>query len=179
MTVIASWGGGTSNAYLDITAADSILSTTVIDYSSWTDATTQKREAAVIQASRDVDSRQYIGVRYYFDQNLEFPRELRSDYPWNRTTVLGTITEDTEQERMQRRVEEATALQALWLLRNSGQNEHMENIAAGVSRKSEELGPIKESVSYKSGVKANKARFHPDAVALLSDYFTGRRIFRA
>lgn len=178
MTVIASWGGGTSNAYVSITAADSILSTTVVDYTAWTNATTAQREASVVQASRDVDARQYIGHRYYHDQNLEFPRNLTSRFPWNYTNIL-TTTNDPEQYRMKRRVEEATALQALFLLKNVGQQTHADIIQAGVKSWSEQVGALSTSVNYGSGASVAAAKLSADARVLLSDYLADRRVYRA
>lgn len=178
MTIIATWGGSDSNAYLDHTAANSIVTTTVVNVDSWTAATTVTREAAIIQASRDVDAFQYIGYRYYTEQNLEFPRMLDT-FPWNRVALTGVNSLDVEQARMKRRVEEATALQANFIVRLS-RSKDLDNIQLGVSGISETIGPISKNVSYKDSATRNlkKARMDPVARSLLADYMESRRIYR-
>lgn len=178
MTLISSWGGPDSNSYIDLTQANSFITTAIIDYSGWTALTTPQREAALIQASRDIDSRQYIGARYYFDQRLEFPRVLNSAFPFNRTTT-GTITQDVVQKRMQGQVQEATAQQAAFIAKNSGASQHAENIQAGIVSISESVGPIREFVQYGANARVSSARFSVEALQLLQDWMTGRRIYRA
>lgn len=177
MTLVVSWGGLGSNAYISWTAADSIIQTTAVDATAWTSATTVKQNAAIIQATRDIDSKNYIGARYYFDQTLEFPRQLRSTFPWDRT--LGTsILGDVDQARMKRDVEEATALQALYILRNAGRNTHLENIQAGLQQSSEAIGPIKRFFGYAKGANINRVKYSTEAMDLLSDYMVGRNVYR-
>lgn len=57
-------GGPLSNSYLSLTAANSFIMTSIVDPSPWVNATVPIQEAALIQACRDIDSRQYIGGRY-------------------------------------------------------------------------------------------------------------------
>lgn len=185
MTVIASWGGAGSNAYVDHTAANSIITTTVVEYSDWTSASTATRNAAIIQAARDIDAFNYLGIRWYHDQNLEFPRELRSNFPWNRVGTTDPNSLDVEHARMKRRVEEASALQALFILRNGGRNEFIEAQASGIAEQTLQVGPVRETVKYgqgsgSAGVRggARKAKFAPEAYSLLSDYREGPTIFR-
>ena len=187
MTAIATWGTAGANSYVDHTGANSILSTTVINFDAWTDSTTVMRSAALIQATRDIDAFQWLGTRYYFDQNLEFPRQLTSSFPWNYTssTGSGSILDDIEQFRMKDRVEQACALQALTLLRNGGTNTDLENQANGVQGFSETLGPMSQSVQYRTGgnaasyARSAQARLDPQAMALLSDYKASKKIYRA
>lgn len=184
MTVISSWAGGTSNAYASLTAVDSILATTVIDYSAWTNATVPQREAAVVQATRDIDALQWIGTRYYYEQLLEFPRQLQEAFPWNYTTSTGSILNDVEQARMKLKVEQATALQALKLLRDGGRNIHAENQQNGIQSFSEAVGPMSMSVNYggkagSGGSGKAESRLSPEALSIIAEYKAMRRIYRA
>jgi len=178
------WGGQYADMYVSVTNATSLLSTTVIDYGAWTSSTTVTQAAALVQATRDIDALQYIGVRRYGGtQRLEFPRMLESAFPWNYTTNIGTVIQDDEQVRMQYKVEQACAIQALKLLREGGRNVHQERQASGISNWSESLGPMYQSVTYGRGSPSSKAgsvgKLAPEALALLSDYRTSKRIYRA
>lgn len=175
MTVIASWAGTTDNSYISFTAANSYISTSMVDPSAWTDASTAQKEAALMEATRDIDSKQYIGDRYYYEQRLEFPRKVDgSRWPWNYTSSV-TPNVDVDQARAQLAVEQATCQQALWILRNSGRNYHNERISSGIKSFSESVGPISESATYGGGAIE---RLCPEALAVLSPWFTGRRVYR-
>ncbi len=176
MTVISSWGGSTDNSYISLSAANSFITTSVVDVAAWTDATTAQREASLIEATRDVDSKQYIGQRYYTEQRLEFPRILRTGESWP-FNFTGSVPGDSdiEQTRSRLAVEQATCSQALWILRNSGRNYHNERISSGIKSFSESVGPISESATYGGGAIE---RLCPEALAVLSPWFTGRRVYR-
>jgi len=177
-TLIASWGGGDSNAYIDVTQATSFICTSVFDPSAWTGATSIQMCAAILQATKDVDSRQYIGARFNFDQLLEFPRQMNSAFPYNRTTTAAD-SEDSIQKRMQQDVQQATALQALKIARDGGRNQHVENVKNNIVGISESVGPIREFVQYGQRSTVGNMRLSSDALALLQDWMTGRRIYRA
>ena len=183
MTLIHSpWGGAGNNSYVGLTAADSILATATINYEAWTNATVPQREASLIAATRQIDALQYIGSRYYYDQMLEFPRELNRRFPYNLTVSVSPST-DVEQFRQQYHVEIACALQALELLKNKGVNSDVENQARGIQSWSESLGPMSQSVNYGNS-SAGSARspervLNREALSYLADWKTSRRIFRA
>lgn len=183
MTLINSWGGNGSNAYTTLTAANSIITTTIVgDVSAWTSATTAQKEASCVQATRQIDGLQYIGSRYYWDQLLEFPRELTRRFPYNYTDTA-TLAGDREQIRQQYHVEVACALQALFLLKNGGLPSNLENQAQGVQSFSEQLGPMSQSVNYGSGsaaaARAPERVLSREALSYLADYKTSRKIYRA
>lgn len=178
MTLVSSYGGPDSNSYIDVTQANSFIRTAIIDNAAWIGLTSQQKQAALIQASRDIDSRQYIGHRYYYEQRLEFPRQLRSAFPYNRTSTE-TLTQDVIQKRMRETVQEATAHQANFIARNRGRNQAVEDIQNGITSVSESIGPIREFVQYGKRANVNSARFSAEALQLLQEWMTGRRIFRA
>jgi hypothetical protein len=176
MTIIASWGGSQSNAYIGLTDAASVIETTIVDYSGWSSATSIQQGAAIIAGAIDIDARNYLGSRYYYDQMMEFPRALPINYPWNRTSTSSIIW-TVEMTRMRDHVERANCHQALWILRNSGRNLHAERVLQGIKSFSEKIGPLSEAVTYRDGGGAMN-RLCPEAIALLSPWRTTRRIVR-
>jgi len=177
-TLIPSYGGPDSNAYISITDADSFIESSIFDPTIWTNLNTLQKCSAIIQASIDIDSRQYVGNRFFADQHLEFPRELRSAFPWNRTTIR-TFTEDTIQKRMKRNVKEACAFQAFFIARYGGRSPHLENISQGIRGISESVGPIREFIQYGQRVNQQNAKFDATALSLLQPWMTTRKIWRA
>lgn len=189
MTVISTYGSAGANSYVSISVASSILSTTVIDYSAWSDATTVTQGAALIQSTRDVDGLNYRGGRYLAEQNLKFPLQTDNSWPWNLTySSIGSLTGDIEQLRMYDRVQQATALQALYLLRlggGTGRSTDLENQQSGISGWTESLGALSQSVSYRTpgtgaaNPKTAEARLCGEALTLLAYYRESRRLYRA
>lgn len=177
MTLIASYGGNGSNSYIDVSQANSFIRTTVLANEEWFELSQRQKEAVLIQATRDIDSRQYVGHRRFFDQFLEFPRQLRSMFPFNRTSTE-TVTQDEVQRRMLRDVSEACALQAVFLARNGGHNEHAERLSQGIRSVSEGVGPIREFVQYAQRATGGSARLSHEAVTRLAEWTTTRRIER-
>jgi len=180
MTLIASYGGPDSNAYINVTQANSFILSTLIGVqrTTWQGLNTREREACLMQASRDIDSRQYVGSRRFSDQLLEFPRQLRSAFPFNRTSTE-TITQDTEQRRMQTDVQRACAYQAAWLAEFEGLSNDQANQALGIKQFSERVGPISQTVIYGQRGGSGNARLSPQALSHLQPWLiSGRRIFR-
>ena len=174
MTVIASWGGSTSDSYLSWTAANSFIRSAVVNIDAWTKADQRKQEAALKQATIDVDTRQYIGERYYTAQKLEFPRRLIVSWPLG-VNVSTEITGQTDaEERMQSDVERATCFQAMWILRNGGRNPHAERIASGVTLAENEAGPLRERYEYKGKAMV----LCSEALALLAPWMTSKIVLR-
>ena len=62
-TLISTYGGKDSNAYISVSDATSFICTSIFDPTAWTSATSIQQCAAILQATKDVDSRQYIGPR--------------------------------------------------------------------------------------------------------------------
>lgn len=178
MTLIASYGGNQSNAYINVSQANSFIQSAVLANTEWFELSSVNREAVLIQATRDIDSRQYVGTRRFFDQLLEFPRESRASFPWNRTTQTETTTGDETQRRMLRDVTEACALQAVFLARQGGRNEHAERLSQGIRSISEGVGPLREFIQYGQRATGGSARLAQDVVARLSEWTTTRRVIR-
>lgn len=179
MAIDATWAGSGSNAYVSLTDAESYITTSLIDPSVWTDATTAKRQAALLQASIDVDANQYIGARYVYYQKLEIPRRVDSNFPYN-YTVIGSVNNDEFQRKMQDDVKRATCHQAVWRLELGDVSKHQKAQIQGIKSWKEDVGPISESVDYGNSAtgSSRKNTLHPTTRALLSPYLTTRKIYR-
>lgn len=175
MTIIASYGGIDDNSYIALTDAASFIETSIVNYTAWTSATTPQREAALIEASRNIDSRNYIGGRYFYDQRLEFPRELQLAFPWNRTSVSST-TFSIEYGRMERAVKEATCWEALAVLRRGGRDKLLEMRNSGVRGYRKQVGPVDEQFQFATGMGISM--LCPEALTLLAPWQTSRKVYR-
>ncbi len=172
----ATWGGSDSNSYVTLDWADTCIRAEVVDIAAWTAATPRDQEAALFQATIDIDSRQYVGAREYATQKLEFPRDVLADR--SAVEVASTSSElSTAEARMQSDVKRATCHQAVWILQNSGRNKHAELKALGIQEVTKEVGPIRETFKYRAGDE--QPTLCPRALLLLSVWMTGRRIVRA
>lgn len=177
-TLVSSWGGGTSNTYIGLTAANSYIRYSITNNSAWLSASAESKTAALIEATAQIDTRNFIGKRKYVDQLLEFPREIRSSFPWNRTTA-GASALSASELRMLYDVEKATCHQALYILQNAGGNIHAELAQAGVSSARKKVGPIEEEYKYGGGSSAVAQQLIcPSGLMFLSDWMTDRRAVR-
>lgn len=177
MAIISDWGAANANCYISHTAANSFISTAIIDSDAWASATPQKQGAALLEATRDIDSRQYLGGPYFREQNLEFPRAIPAGFPWNYTEVSSMLY-TVEQRKMKQDVEEATCHQALWLLRMRGRHIHADMQAQGIKAWSKSTGPLSDSYEYAGNGKGALNALCPEANRLLQDWMTGRRVVR-
>lgn len=173
--IIEDWGGEDSNCYIALTAANSFVMSSIVDTSAWSDATPQQRNAALMEATRDIDAHEYLGQRYFYNQMLQFPRELLGSWPWNRTTQ-GNTGFSIEQHRMQVAVEQATCYQALAILRKGGRDIDQERIASGIRSFREQAGQAEEETVY-SGTSAG-SKLCPDALNRLRQYRSQKTIYR-
>lgn len=175
--IICEWGGQSSNAYICLSDANSFILNNIVDHLEWTEATSLQMAASLIEATRDIDSRQFVGWRYYDYQKLQFPRRMRGTFPWNNT--MPASLSSYEQLRMKDDVKRANCIQALHILRNGGRNIHAERQAMGIAGFSETVGPISESYRYARTGGAVGVTISPEALAVLSPWLQSKKIFRA
>lgn len=100
---------------------------------------------------------------------------MRLSFPWNRTAVSSTVF-DITMRRMRLNAERASAYQAVYILRHKGYNVHVERQALGIKELSEQVGPIRESISYTGR--------HPqplcvEALNEMKPWLTTKKIYRA
>jgi hypothetical protein len=176
MTIVADWGGISSNSYVSVTDASSFITSAIINHSSWLDATPLQREQALQEATRDVDSHQFIGNRFSADQYLEWPRSFLRRWPWALATEPASL-ESLEQARMRESVKRAVCHQALFLLSIGGRNKHADNLANGVESYTEITGPVAETVKYRPGALAPK--LCSESKKLLAPWLVGKKVYRA
>ena len=179
-TVIASFGGGTSNSYADLAYANTYMDTKV-NRDAWDDATPAKHGAALIEATRQIDARRWRGSRYYSFQNLEFPRTMYSEeatYPGETYAISQSLVStpaNIDWVRMESRVKDACCEQALHILDLGGSDSLSKLQRRGVRSYSESIGKISESYSFGAGYSA----ICPEAARLLSLYKQGKTIVRS
>lgn len=174
MTLVADWGGAESNSYIGLTAANSFIGTAIFNHVEWDAASAQRREAALMEATRDIDSYTYVGGRYYSTQMLAFPRESQSEFPWDRTSS-GSTTFSVEHHRMQVAVEQATCFQALWIMQNNGRDKHADAVSRGIKSWSESAASTSESYTYGGG---KLDRLCHQSMTLVGPWRTSKQIIR-
>ena len=182
-TVIATWAGTNANSYVSVANADSFITTKIIEYSAWSSATSAQKAAALIQATQDIDSKQYIYHKYSSQQMLEFPRSL------SRSTSFDDwdeVDHDTLETRMQEDVKAACCHQALFLLQQNTLRDHADLIASGIKGMERIVGPIREKYQYRIPSESGSARATETphflcsmAQRYLADWLAQPRIVRA
>jgi hypothetical protein len=176
-TLIASYGGGTSNVYVTYAAANAYFDTKV-SRDSWDSATEPQRQAALMEATRHIDSRVWRGKRYYYEQLLEFPRTMYEDdpaYP-GEVYAVSVISSpaNVDWRKMEQRVKDACCEQALHILELSGDDSIAQLKRRGVTSYSESIGKISESYQFGGGSSV----LCSEAARLLSWYTASPRIVR-
>lgn len=175
-TLIESWGGNGSNVYVGLTEANSYITNAVFDPAAWTACTTAQQQAALMEATLQIDRGTFLGGRYYSDQKLKFPRSVGGQS----YTEIGSPS-STLQAQMKSDVERACCYQALFICRNSGRNTDAERIQAGISAFSESIGPVKEFVQYGAAGKGiqNAQILVQDARDLLGRWRVDPSVYRS
>jgi len=170
----STWGGDSADAYDSLANVDDFITNEIFDHSDWESLTDAQKVAAIREATRDIDSLQFVGSRYYDSQTLEFPRALDNEPSWTEAGSDASLWTETH-ERMQRDVRAALAYQANWLARNDGRNSHAENQASGIKAYSETIGPLRESFQYGG---AATQRLCSEAATKLASWREPRRVYR-
>lgn len=68
-------------AYATVAASDSYFLTECLDREQWIQASENRRQAALYQATRLIDNLNFVGTKTDEDQELEFPRDDDEDVP--------------------------------------------------------------------------------------------------
>jgi hypothetical protein len=179
-TLVSTWGALAANSYISVADADDFFNNEYLDSRPWSNADTPDKQRALVMATQQIDSIKRVGFKYFWNQNLEFPRILDG-------SALGTVGDDgpdstffsiVEQDeflRLQRlRVPRATAIQANYLLRNSGRNLELEEYNAGLGAVSITRAGVSESRTYRDA----PSLLVTDAADLLGVYGTRKLVFR-
>mgnify|MGYP001438351769 CR=1 FL=1 len=174
VTLIASWGGSLDNCYTTLTLANSFITASVVDYSKWAAASTEQKIASLLTATQDLDTRQYVGVPYFTDQSLLFPRCLNVGL-YQGSTWISSLSDEL-QVKQRSDVEKATALQGLYLLDSTSRKKWLEARNMGVKNIFERTGPLADSVEFFSGRAG--ISIGPEAMKLLQAWMENRRIVR-
>jgi len=178
VTIDATWGGDTSNTYLTVAEASALLTSNVLNFDAWEDADEDQKTRALIVATQNIDTMDWLGARYFYHQKLEFPRTAPgTNFPYiYGTTATGNvyvdITEsDDFQKRLKTRVQLSCSLQALYLLEKNCASrsvaKHRDYQKAGINSWSKSAAGISESYSYD---RASTVILSPEAFDQLRYY---------
>jgi len=160
VTLVNTWGGKTSNSYVGLTEANSIVSQHSLDFEVWDSVDDDQRARALIAATNNIDSLPWVGARYFWNQKLAFPRTPPGiEHPigilqssTDTAQFYTAIENDVYLRDQLHRVQEATALQALYLLqlRQEGARlqRHRTRQRMGIISWSRSAAGISESYSY-------------------------------
>jgi hypothetical protein len=147
MTIDATWGGSAANSYITLEDAAAFITGQMVYVTPWTAVTTIQQSAALLEATRHIDSLRFAGQRAYGDQALECPRDIPDNDP-----VFGSLSVyppnadwDT---RLRRDVQAAVCQQAIWLLATGGRNRHLEAADAALTEARRTAGPVTEDYKY-------------------------------
>ncbi len=171
ITIDATWGGSISNVYVSETDATSFLTTT-FGSSLWNSLSQDNKHISLLTATRSIDQLNFVGTRYFFFQQLKFPRTLQRPFPIG--TQVNTFS--VEWVRMIEHVQQATAIQANHMFKlelDQGQD-HRFIQSQGINSFSQSSGNTSDSISY--GGLAHP--LHPDVKALLKEWQGAPRVYR-
>ena len=186
-TLISTYGSMAANTYAAVADADTFITGALVDPSPW--ATAAPRQiAALCQATRDIDAYAWHGTRYFYRQALAFPRvppgvtfgDATGSYGPGVGSVESDVSffnfllQDQYLQTQWTRVQNACALQAVFVLRNDGRNLDREAQQQGITAQSTGRAGISESYAYQ-GV-AHRLSF--EALDLLRSYRASKRVVR-
>jgi len=187
LTLIPTWGSASANVYAGLADANSFITDEFLDSKPWAEANTEQRTRALAQATRDIDTMNWHGQRYFYRQALAYPRvptgigidpygpyapgagATESD-----ANFFNFLEQDEYLNKQHRRVMRACAIQAVHLLRNAGRHLDREAQFTGLASQSTGRAGISESYSY-AGIAL---KLHPDAFDLLRYYRVTPRLVR-
>lgn len=175
-TIVCSYGGKYDTAYITVEDAEQFANGK-INSNAWMNLSDPQKIAAILTATVDIDGAfSWIGSKYFYNQNLEFPRKLTEEIQDAEPdeTFYEMITVSQYQTEMKKAVQRACFEQAFWLARNSGVDVHLENQARGITSYSESYGSISENYSYTGSV----SKLCSEAKKLLRKYRTLPKLVR-
>lgn len=174
--LVNSYGGYGSNCYVNAAEFAAFMAQSMEDPTAYTLATTPQRMSSILEATRQIDTMQYVGHRYFVWQSLMFPRRMRGSFPWY--SSIPPSSYNYEQQRMAMDVKRANCIQALYILRNGGRNVHLERRVNGIAATSQEVGPVREFYKYNQLAGPPSTILSADTMAVLCSWMTQRRILR-
>jgi hypothetical protein len=166
ITLVSTWGLTTSNVYASLAEAKTLVASYVLDSDEWDNADDTFLKKCLLIATKDIDSQNWHGERYYWNQNLQFPRippggdrnlgvggDATSD---GAASYYSLLLYDEYSRKQADRVKLATVLQAHSLLVNKKASkdgkgdQHRDLQKKGISSWSMSGAGVSESYSYGS-----------------------------
>lgn len=163
MSIDATVGGPSANSYISVSDANDYFDARVGTPTTWTNATTAAKEAALKHATRAIDTFTFAGIKYYQDtQALAFPRTAASNDKdanggiWDLNSS-GTVINPLK-------VQYACCECALWLMVTGGEEALSQTQQRGAS--SVNMGKIQ----YSGLSKSTSSVVGPEAAKFLRHY---------
>jgi hypothetical protein len=154
LVIVATPGESTANSYVTLTDADAILLgyTTAVT-SAWDAATDAQCNAALVQATREIDSERLRGTKY----NAEDDEEDTDTFQALHFPIAENYSDSDGACYIPESVEKATAVQAAYLLRFGADAVAMQDmINAGV--RVNEPGHLRQTYSAGGSVLCQEAK---------------------
>ena len=172
------YGGPNADTYITLADADVWIRRNHVFFDEWVIAKPEQQTAALLQATRNIDACNWHGLRWFYNQALEFPRmPPGADCPGGRATPDSAfdslLLQDVYLAKAKARVRNAACEQALWLLRNEGKDPDREDQFRGATSVSRSAG-----VSESKGFGGTNMLLHPDAWNELRWYRGSVRLVR-
>lgn len=169
LVIVATPGASTANSYVTLTDADAILLGYISAITSaWDAATDAQCNAALVQATRDIDSYRLKGTKYYDSED----EEDTDDWQPLHFPVKEHYSDSTGGLFIPESVENACAVQAAYLIRFGAEQVAMRDMVnAGVR--------VNEPGRLRQTFVSNRHRLCEEARGLLRDWImTGVRVER-
>mgnify|MGYP006279035691 CR=1 FL=1 len=188
ITLLNTWGLSNSNSYVSLDEAKNLIAQYVMNSDSWDDADDTLQSKALLIATQTIDSQNWHGERFYWNQNLNFPRippggdrllGVGGDATSDGAASYYTLLMYDEYSRKQiSRVKLAQCYQAVVILNSNTGNRRGDSHKAlqtkGITSWSKSGGGISESYSY----GAVNADLSPEAWDVLRYYKAPRAVVR-
>jgi hypothetical protein len=176
-TIVCTYGGQYDTSYATVEEANEVAYSH-LNTTKWDALNESQKAFALITATRDIDTAfNWVGWRYFYNQNLEFPRKMTEDIYSSEpdSSYYDMLTTSQYQTIMKRNVKLACIEQAIWLAKNSGEDEHGENMSRGISSVQKSYGSVNESYNYRGSAQP---RLCSDARRFLREYRSYPRLVR-
>ena len=183
MALETTYGGQNAEAYISVADADVIATTEILQSEAWLAVADTVKEIALRMASRHIDSYNYEGDRYFYNQGLLFPRVPNNiNFYYQPYSGMGAadvffinfLERDEYLRKQKNRVRRACVIQACHVLRTSGRIPEREAQFKGVGSRSGSRAGVSDSQSY----VASAHRLCPEAMDEMRHYYASPRLVR-
>lgn len=159
-----------TNSYINLAEAE-VYATYLLDSTTWDNQSADRKTKALLLACKKIDRQRLNGFKATGTQTLQFPRAMKTDYPYNLYENNNIIYNNDLyiETEVSNKVKEAQFQEALSLLNQNGSNNKRQELRnQGV--KSFSLGSLSES--YVDGNVSGTQLISQEAKELLGVYIS-------